>query len=84
MRRLEADIFPAFGHKFVDAVTAAGVRELMLQSRDAMREMLPNARTKQRHRNNCCGFTHKSECRFTHKAKVARSIFQQLTGTRTP
>jgi integrase len=30
MRRLEADIFPTFGHKFIDAVTAADVRELML------------------------------------------------------
>jgi integrase len=37
MRRLEADVFPAFGHKFVDAVTAADVRELMLkiERRDA-------------------------------------------------
>jgi integrase len=37
MRRLEADIFPAFGHKFIDAVTAADVRELMLaiERRDA-------------------------------------------------
>jgi integrase len=37
MRRLEADIFPAFGQKFIDAVTAADVRELMLsiERRDA-------------------------------------------------
>jgi integrase len=37
MRRLEANIFPAFGHKFIDAVTAADVRELMLaiERRDA-------------------------------------------------
>jgi integrase len=37
MRRLETDIFPAFGHKFIDAVTAADVRELMLaiERRDA-------------------------------------------------
>lgn len=37
MRRLEADVFPAFGHKFFDAVTVAGVRELMLtiERRDA-------------------------------------------------
>jgi hypothetical protein len=37
MRRLEADAFPAFGHKFIDAVTAADVRELMLaiERRDA-------------------------------------------------
>jgi integrase len=37
MRRLEADVFPAFGHKFIDAVTAADVRELMLkiERRDA-------------------------------------------------
>ena len=36
-RRLEADVFPAFGHKFIDAVTAADVRELMLtiERRDA-------------------------------------------------
>jgi integrase len=30
LRRLEADIFPAFGSKFIDAVTLADVRELML------------------------------------------------------
>ncbi len=30
MRRLEADVFPAYGHKFIDAVTAADIRELML------------------------------------------------------
>src|ERR1700737_718373 len=37
MRRLQADVFPAFGHKFIDAVTAADVRELMLkiERRDA-------------------------------------------------
>jgi integrase len=37
MRRLEADVFPAFGHNFIDAVTAANVRELMLaiERRDA-------------------------------------------------
>jgi integrase len=37
MRRLEADVFPAFGHKFIDAVTSADVRELMLaiERRDA-------------------------------------------------
>lgn len=36
-RRLETDVFPAFGHKFIDAVTAADVRELMLtiERRDA-------------------------------------------------
>jgi integrase len=36
-RRLEADVFPAFGHKSIDAVTAADVRELMLaiERRDA-------------------------------------------------
>jgi integrase len=36
-RRLEADVFPAFGHKFIDGVTAADVRELMLaiERRDA-------------------------------------------------
>jgi len=36
-RRLEADVFPAFGHKFIDAVTAADIRELMLaiEKRDA-------------------------------------------------
>jgi integrase len=31
MRRLKADVFPAFGHKFVDAVTAADIREVMLE-----------------------------------------------------
>jgi hypothetical protein len=37
MRRLEADIFPAFGDKFIDTVTAADIRELMLaiERRDA-------------------------------------------------
>jgi len=37
MRRLEADVFPAFGHKNIDAVTAANLRELMLtiERRDA-------------------------------------------------
>ena len=30
LRRLEADVLPAFGHKFIDAVTAADIRELML------------------------------------------------------
>ena len=30
MRRLKADVFPAYGHKFIDAVTAADIRELML------------------------------------------------------
>jgi hypothetical protein len=31
MRRLEADTFPAFGQKFIEAVTAADVRELISQ-----------------------------------------------------
>jgi integrase len=37
MRRLEADIFPAFGHKSIDVVTAADVRDLMIviERRDA-------------------------------------------------
>lgn len=30
LRRLEADVFPAFGRKFIDAITAADIRELML------------------------------------------------------
>ena len=30
LRRLQADVLPAFGHKFIDAVTAADIRELML------------------------------------------------------
>ena len=30
LRRLEADVFPAFGHKFIDTVTPADIRELML------------------------------------------------------
>ena len=30
MRRLEADVFPAFGHKFLDNVTPADIRKLML------------------------------------------------------
>jgi len=36
-RRLKADIFPALGHKHMDAVKAAKIRELMLavERRDA-------------------------------------------------
>ena len=30
MRRLEADVFPAFGHKFIDNVNPADIRKLML------------------------------------------------------
>jgi integrase len=30
LQRLKADVFPAFGHKFIDDVVAADVRELML------------------------------------------------------
>jgi integrase len=30
LRRLEADVFPCIGHKFVDAITAADIRNLML------------------------------------------------------
>lgn len=30
LRRLKTDVFPAFGHKFIDAVTAADVRTLMI------------------------------------------------------
>ena len=30
LRRVQADVLPAFGHKFIDAVTAADIRELML------------------------------------------------------
>jgi integrase len=30
LRRLEADVFPAFGHKLIDAVAAADIRNLML------------------------------------------------------
>jgi integrase len=30
LRRLEADVFPAFGHKFIDDVTPADIRRLML------------------------------------------------------
>ena len=37
LRRLKADVFPALGHQFIDTVTAADVRELMLtiERRDA-------------------------------------------------
>ena len=37
MRRLEADVFPAYGHKSINAVTAADVRLLMIavEKRDA-------------------------------------------------
>jgi integrase len=34
LRRLEADAFPSFGHKFIDAVTAADIRKLMLTIED--------------------------------------------------
>ena len=34
MRRLEADVFPAFGHKFIDNVTPADIRKLMLAIED--------------------------------------------------
>jgi len=30
LRRMEADVFPAFGHKFIDDVTPADIRKLML------------------------------------------------------
>lgn len=30
MRRLEADVFPVIGHKFIDAITAPDIRELIL------------------------------------------------------
>lgn len=30
LKRLKADVFPAFGHKFIDAVTAADIRKLLL------------------------------------------------------
>lgn len=30
LRRLEADVFPAFGHKFIDDVSAADIRTLMI------------------------------------------------------
>jgi integrase len=30
LRHMEADVFPAFGHKFVDTVMAADIREMML------------------------------------------------------
>lgn len=30
LRRIRRDFFPAFGHKFIDAVTSADIRELML------------------------------------------------------
>ncbi len=37
LRRLEADVFPAFGHKFIDAVTASDIRDMVLaiEMRDA-------------------------------------------------
>lgn len=34
LRRLEADVFPSFGHKFIEAVTAADIRKLMLTIED--------------------------------------------------
>jgi integrase len=37
MRRLEADVFPSFGHRFIEAVTATDIRKLMqmIESRGA-------------------------------------------------
>jgi hypothetical protein len=37
LRRLEADVFPAYGHKFIELVTAADIRALMMavEARDA-------------------------------------------------
>jgi integrase len=37
MRRLQADVFPAYGHKLMDMITAADIRELMIsvEARDA-------------------------------------------------
>lgn len=37
MNCLEADVFPAFGHKFIEAATSGDIRELMLtlERRDA-------------------------------------------------
>jgi len=37
LRRLQADVFPAYGHKLIDTITAADIRELMIavESRDA-------------------------------------------------
>jgi hypothetical protein len=29
LRRMEADVFPAYGDKFIDSVTAADVRKLV-------------------------------------------------------
>lgn len=34
LRRLEADVFPAFGHKFIDNETPADVRKLMIAIED--------------------------------------------------
>jgi integrase len=34
LRRLEADVFPLFGRKFIEAVTAADIRKLMLAIED--------------------------------------------------
>ena len=46
MRRLEADVFPAFGHMFIDDVTPADIRKLMLAIENAGQEMLLNAHTR--------------------------------------
>ena len=37
LRRLQADVFPAYGHKLIDTITAADIRELMIavEARDA-------------------------------------------------
>ena len=42
MRRLEADVFPAFGHKFIDARLRPIFGSSCSQSSDAMLETLPN------------------------------------------
>jgi hypothetical protein len=52
LRRLEADVFPAFGHKFIDDVNAADVRALMIASKAAARETLQSGRMKLRARSS--------------------------------
>ena len=41
MRRLQADVFPAYGHKLIDTITAADIRELMIavEARDARMQL---------------------------------------------
>jgi hypothetical protein len=66
LRRLEADVFPALGHKYIDDVAAADIRELMLAiesrgARDVAKrahettgQIFRYATARYRHPESCC------------------------------